>query len=144
MTPQEKRAKVEAAWERVECHASYNGRYSTHIAIKVRDRRSKFKDFYTLAYWWGNDFVEEKAWAVIIHRAFLFTEAHEQKIAEVKEEIAWVQEWSEIPEKMQKLYEENRWEFSPEFLRCKGVQRRILVREQAALADLMRGWKGGE
>jgi hypothetical protein len=77
MTPQEERAKVEAAWERVEIDDDplYGGNVKLHNGLwpDVIDQWYRFRRPRT-----------EEA----IHAAFLFTEAHKQTIADVKEEIA--------------------------------------------------------
>ncbi|MGB6726831.1 MAG: hypothetical protein WBE74_13080 [Terracidiphilus sp.] len=98
LTPQKKLAEVEAAWE--------------HIGVLES----------------GYRFVEVFGKTVTRYvfnttdEAFLFTKEREKEIAEVRQEIAWLNcasDWARN---------------SPE-------QQRILAREQAALADLLRGWR---
>lgn len=73
--------------------------------------------------------------------AFDFTKAREEEIRQVEEEISWLTERTEISPKLQELYDKRTWEFSAEFLKDKQTAKRILAREQAALAELQRGMK---
>jgi hypothetical protein len=60
----------------------------------------------------------------MIHEAYLFTVQREEEIADIQAEIAWL-EWSSIKNNS-----------------IGNIRERILSREQAALAELRRGWKG--
>jgi hypothetical protein len=108
MTEQEEREYVEARWEKVR-HAdtALSVLAGPHYVIITDDQRHQICAVYR--------HTESEAW----HATYLFTVERERQIAEVKEEIDWINCGRKIEPAAQ----------------------RILAREQAALAELQRGMK---
>ncbi len=116
LTPQQEREYVEAAWVHVRTvFPCASGRYLIQIDPDSRLDNAQFEE-------WLN--TEAAAW----HAAFLFTKEHERKIAAVREEIEYVDSFSRMPKRNGTYAEHPVW-------------KRILAREQAALADLLRSWR---